>query len=339
MRERLFTSNFKLIVTTVMFIFVILAGLIFAGEIYEKCASLNRINVWSKQRFDDFYALKENSIDMLFVGSSHSYCTFDPEKINAEMGISSYQLGLPNQLPSSTYYTVLEALRTQKPKTVVMEVYWHVLDVDFEPKQIDYLFKVMRSEDLKQDYYENGFPLPEKVKYNIKAIRYQQEFFAYANKRIVDFVNARGSVTAAARPNGTEYYRSLGYTFCDIIMSKADYEKEERSTGIDGEKWKMSKVQRNYVYDIAKICEENDIELVLVTAPISLVAFRNIENYDKIHGKVSAMAQDLGANYLDYNLIATELFTDEDFRDPRHLNDFGVAKADKYFAKWYNTKQ
>ena len=52
-----------------------------AGKKYKTAAEKNTVNAFTEQRFDEFYKQPENSIDMVFIGSSHSYCTFDPEII------------------------------------------------------------------------------------------------------------------------------------------------------------------------------------------------------------------------------------------------------------------
>lgn len=309
-----------------------------AGAAIEESAGKNKINAWSKARFDDFYALEPYTLDMAFLGSSHAYCTFDPEKIDAALGVNSYQLGMPQQLPDATFYTLREVLRTQRPGTVVMELYWGVLDADFEVKQADLFFQVLQNEETIAEYKENVFPMNEKVKYAIKPIRFQQDYFAYATsvllKRLED---ERGLKPTIKQFEGEEYYRSKGYIYCDYVMSDDEYARIAAGPGSDGKKWKMSGLQREYVGKIAGLCAEERIELVFVTAPVSNVSFRGIRGYDNIHRQIAELAEELGAAYLDFNLAneGGRLFADEHFRDGGHLNDAGTEIADAYFAEWY----
>lgn len=68
--------------------------------------------------------LKEpkNSTDVLFFGSSISYCDVVPAVIWENSGISSYVMAGPEQTIPITYYYVKEAIKTQKPKVIFVEV-------------------------------------------------------------------------------------------------------------------------------------------------------------------------------------------------------------------------
>ena len=70
-------------------IFYILKGFLFIiclipviygiGKEYSSASTENLINTYNEKRWAEFYELEKNSIDMVFLGSSHSYCTFDPD--------------------------------------------------------------------------------------------------------------------------------------------------------------------------------------------------------------------------------------------------------------------
>lgn len=343
MQENLSTSNFKMKLynhfsALLLFSACIIAAAIFLGKVYSDAASKNKINAWSKARFEEFYASEKNSIDMVFLGSSHSYCTFDPENFDEALGIQSYQLGMPLQSPDSSYYTLVELLNYQHPKTIVMELYWGVLSEDFELKQADTFFQVLENEQLKKEYIAAVFPLNERVKYAVKPIRYQQDFFAYYNSKILNTVSYRFGLSAFPEANtdivkGEEYYRSKGYIYCNYIMPE---EEMEKSTGIDGKNWNFSEIQKNYIKKISKLCKEEEIELVFVTAPIATSTFNKSVNYDLIYNQISNLANELNVDYLDLNLINQKenLFPDSAFRDGGHLNDNGVKIADEYFIRW-----
>ena len=96
-RERSYISSFKLALEIIIFIAVMAAAYVFIGNRYAEAASKNNINAWTKSRYDEFYALEDNTVDMVFIGSSHSYCTFDPENFDSVFGTLSWQLGTPLQ--------------------------------------------------------------------------------------------------------------------------------------------------------------------------------------------------------------------------------------------------
>ena len=84
------------------------------------------------------------------------------------------------------------------------------------------------------------------------------------------------------------------------------------------------------------MCKENDIELVLVTAPIANVSMDYITDYNSVHDKMAEIAENIDATYIDFNIINSEegLLKLENFRDDAHLNDSGVKIVDKYFVDW-----
>jgi len=80
------------------------------------------------KRFDSFlnyayYKIPKDSIDLLFVGSSHSYCTFNPRLFDHYLKCNSLNLGTDSQSFSITYSAILEILKRQTPKVIVIEVY------------------------------------------------------------------------------------------------------------------------------------------------------------------------------------------------------------------------
>lgn len=81
-----------------------------------------RIDGDVKNRFAGFYAEEENSIDVIFIGSSpvHPYYVFP--KLYGEYGIVSYPLSSYQQRPKAAPYLIEEATKTQQPKVWVFEM-------------------------------------------------------------------------------------------------------------------------------------------------------------------------------------------------------------------------
>ena len=338
MQEHSFIFSFKLISKALVFFTIVMIVLNYAGAEYFQAAKENTINEFTAKRYSEFYEQEKDSIDLVFLGSSHSYCTFDPEIIDEALGTNSWQLGTPSQHPNTTYYVLKEVLNHQSPKTVVMEVYWGLCDKEFEPKQADSFLEVLNNDDLKDEFLTKGFPIGEQVKYNIPAIRFQQDYFAYKSsekeKELEEEYNVSKPWQAPA--NGIEYYRSKGYVYCDIIIDEIEFDKTNQFKGFDGKRWNFNNKQKEYLEKIVELCIENNIELIFVTAPVANVSMDFIENYSAVNEKVSDFAKKQDVPYVDYNIInmEEELFTNDNFRDDAHLNHSGVEILDKEFIKW-----
>ncbi|MBQ4304600.1 MAG: hypothetical protein II774_08940, partial [Lachnospiraceae bacterium] len=68
--------------------------------------------------YHDFYSMEENTVDVIFLGSSHCYSAFCPQYLYNEYGIRSYNLGSSQQCMTVAYYWLKEALQTQSPRVV-----------------------------------------------------------------------------------------------------------------------------------------------------------------------------------------------------------------------------
>lgn len=87
-----------------------------------------------------------------------------------------------------------------------------------------------------------------------------------------------------------------------------------------------------YVKDIRNYCEKNDAKLVLVSSP-------STKNWNyKRHNSISKLAEELGIDYIDMNLMRDEIPIDwkNDTRDKGdHLNYYGAVKVSSYLGKYF----
>ena len=77
----------------------------------------------STDMIHSFYEMEENTLDVLCVGSSHSYHSIQPNLLWGNYGIPSYVLSSPGQSVPCSYYLLKEALKYQSPKVVLLETY------------------------------------------------------------------------------------------------------------------------------------------------------------------------------------------------------------------------
>ena len=83
-------------------------------------------NIFKKYDVQTDYAynhMQNNSLDILFIGSSHSYCTFNPKVFDHYLKCNSFNLGTSAQPFPVTYAGVIEILKKQNPKIIILEVY------------------------------------------------------------------------------------------------------------------------------------------------------------------------------------------------------------------------
>ena len=82
--------------------------------------------------WDKIYELEDNMVDVMFLGSSHAFTSFDTGLLWRENGIASFVLGGPVQPMWNTYYVLREVLKTQTPKLIVLEGFSTVVEIQYQ---------------------------------------------------------------------------------------------------------------------------------------------------------------------------------------------------------------
>lgn len=122
-------ENFSKLIRTI--VFLIIGGWLFAG------AQSVLTPTWNYPTFLDspentlraFYDQPDDTDEVLFLGTSHSALGISPMQIYEETGIISYNLSTSVQSLALSYHVLNEALVSQHPKLVVLDVssflnYW-----------------------------------------------------------------------------------------------------------------------------------------------------------------------------------------------------------------------
>jgi len=232
-----------------------------------------------------------------------------------------------------------EILNDQSPSVVVMELYWMLLDKGFDLKQAEMLFQVMENDELKAEYIAHGFPISERVKYYLPFIRFQQDFFMYKNKELLDYFEEEHDLVRwderwSVPQEGVERYSDKGFMYCDYNIPLSQFGAANQFNGFDGDNWEIDRNQKRFLDKIVELCKREGIQLIFVTAPVANVSLEIIQNYDAVHEAISNFAEGHGIPYLDFNIKVDELFTNENFRDDAHLNYSGAVIACEYFAEF-----
>ena len=87
-----------------------------------------RTNGEVKGIFTGFYAEKDNTIDVMLIGSSPVYPFYSAPKIYGECGITCYPLSSHVQRPSAALPLLKEAYKTQTPEVVVFEMRMYTME-------------------------------------------------------------------------------------------------------------------------------------------------------------------------------------------------------------------
>lgn len=278
-----------------------------------------------------FYTLKKGEVDILVVGSSHAYSTFDPSVISGMTGMKSYILASNSQNAVQTYFNVKEALRYQRPTAIILEAfsldgndnwrYGETPDRDWKKEaNIDGMrFGRIKLEAVREQYERENWSyalLPlARCHSNWTDVESIGSNLAFYTGGIWEYSSFHPSETAMSEETAQQY-------------AQADYNPAE---------WIISETNMNHFRKLAQLCREEEIPLYVVMAPMYDVYISSID-YDSWTGKVAELTESEGIFYLDCNLYYDEIgLNAQDFEDAfnsyHHLNGSGAGKVTEFVMK------
>ncbi len=78
---------------------------------------------YTRKNISGYYALRRNSLDVVFVGTSGTFSSFIPMQAWRDWGFTSYNFCVNMMGANTIPYAVTEALKSQKPRLLVIDIY------------------------------------------------------------------------------------------------------------------------------------------------------------------------------------------------------------------------
>lgn len=275
-------------------------------------------------KYGQFYALPDNTVDYLILGNSTSYHGISPTLIYAEAGITGYALGNSMQRAELSYYWLREALKSQSPSVVFFDVDSLLLKTDtanaFLTKAIvpmkfswNKIETILNCKNDSQTFAELMFPL---VQFHSRWTSLTENDWITGN--LSDYCMNGAYVDFSVKLDTAKNEIITEYNTTEL--KNDTYTIQNSSTEIDAE--------RKYYFErILGLCDENNIELIPIKAPTM--------SWNEAKGEIMrAFLKEYGLellNFTDESLI--QLIWNQDTRDNgNHANYWGSAKASDYLA-------
>ncbi len=245
----------------------------------------------------EILAENENTIDSVIIGDSLIYSGISPMEIWNEYGITTFDVAKSAELINESYKNIKVVINSQHPKVIFFES--NVLYRESKNKPWFYIW---------QELYKTYFPL----------ITYHNNWKKYL------FTNFNDSLEFSK----INTYKGYKYITKTVPGKKLNYMKE-----VNKEK-SISKENKSYFDKIYKLCQDNNIKLILISTP-------NMKswNYAKYLG-TKKLAEEYNLTYIDLN-VNNPLKIDwkTESRDAgSHLNYKGSLKLSHYIGEYlYNT--
>ena len=258
-----------------------------------------------------FHDLPKNSIDVLIVGNSSIMRAVSPMELWKSDGITSYNYSIAGGRIHAFYYWIQDALKTQKPKLVIMDPVTFFYEearrffVDYI-EDFDIKFKMMND----PIYGETSF---DKASILFPFIRYHDR---WKEIEFEDLENIGKTYDC--------FYR--GFLFSSKVQPNYkgnEYMKKSRDNV------KMMDTYKEYLYKTIDLCKKNDIKVLIL-------GVQDIRVWGPEESRqLNEIARETGVDFLDLNSIDYGLNWLQDTKDGgAHLNVLGGLKVTSYLSNY-----
>ena len=263
----------------------------------------------------NFYRQPDGSVDVLLVGNSHSGINIDTATLWNKYGIASYNLWGGVQPLWNSYHFLVEALKYQHPKLVVLEVTATVSDYEYSEEQnrIKNIAGMKFSKN-KIEAVKASAPEGSRLNLLLGLPLYHRRFDEISEE---DFENFPWSERLENYKGSYLLYGVGNYLF-------------ESAEGVETCREIMSKEQE-YLIKCIELCREENIPILLLKTP---ALERTAEQ--EIYNTVSKIANEYSINFINMNLMDDEVgITADDWSTDRHMNGSGARKVAEYLGRYF----
>ena len=259
----------------------------------------------SYTRFNEVKNVK--NVDILFLGSSHSYRGFDGRMFE-KSGYSTFNLGSSAQTPLQTEILLKRYLKTLKPKMVVYEVFPPAFNIDGVESSMDII-----SNDINDKYsLKLAVKQQHLAVWNTLIYGFYRDYFN-KNKKIAENKNKNNDtyISGGFVAQKLQYYKKIQYVKDTLFFNDSQlYQFKEN----------------------IKLIQKQNIKIILVQAPITPLRYKSYTNNDYFDKKMTNIG-----TYYNFNKIIS-LNDSLHFFDDNHLNQNGVNLFNNAFIKKLQSK-
>ncbi len=278
-------------------------------------------------QMENFYKEKPGSIDVICLGSSHTFCNISTKTLWEEFGIASYDLAGSVQPFWNSYYFLKEAILYQQPKLVVLDVFRAIENREY----------VDHSRIIKNTFGISSF------RNRILAIWHSSpnnlrihDWLAYPtyHRRYIEIAKSDFSPqyynSANNYSNNKAVASSKGFLFFTKITTQS-----EPKIAIPNSGRPLSPKTEEYLLKIIELCKENCVPLFLCVTPYA----RDNISEEEYYVTVQNIAREKGVPFINFNRYYRDMTLDFsiDMSDGEHLNYLGAAKFTRYLGQYIKT--
>lgn len=264
-----------------------------------------------------FFYQPEETMDVIYIGSSSMLRAVTPLEIWRDYGITGYSLATVMQGPAVTLAYLKDMFQTQSPQVVVLGCEWLFLDYDYAARESDLrmaldrmpnsLAKLELAQSIVQQDSSQSF-----LSYLFPMLRYHSRWTEIETYESVDVTQTQ----------------QMG--FGGLCYSKA-FTIPETHLAPSGETPVFSESSLQYYREAIELCQENGAQVLLVKLPHMPWSTEEAQAQQEF-------ADEMGIPFLDFNQTeyweAASLDVETDFYDAGHLSSTGASKVSHFLGQY-----
>lgn len=233
-------------------------------------------------------------VDLLFLGSSHTYRGFDTRIFN-ELGYKSFNLGTNSQTPIQTEFLLNRYLDSLNPKIIVFEVCPFVFSLDGVESTLEIISNdYINFETIKMALKQNHLKIYNTLIYGL----YRETLYDDKNNY------------SESRERNNDTYIDGGF----VEITHKPYRRHQ----FEQQKWKYNKDQFVSFKNIVDLIDRKKIKLVLIQAPVTSDLYNSYQNNNEFDLEMRKYGV-----YYNHNEML-QLNDTMHFFDFHHLNKNGI---------------
>lgn len=212
-------------------------------------------------QYKAFYEQEKDSIDVLFVGTSHVYSDIDPAYVYDECGVLSYDLATGGATVSASYYSIKQALEYQRPDVIVFELFGISQNILTQRAIVDATYgirnPIIKYASLKENIGDNSF-----IDFYMAFPWYHSLYNSVDRSDFKDYeyIQNIGRKIYLYSPEEVQSYKGT------TILPGTTPGVPVDISGIESE-YEIDETAETYLNDMIRLCKEKNIELCFLVSP------------------------------------------------------------------------
>jgi len=261
----------------------------------------------------NMYALDDNSVDVMFFGSSNIYSNINPAILYEKEGIASYIMAGSSQPIWNSYYYMREAYKTQHPKLVVIDMKSLHLSSDYTNLSDAYMQvkglrpSINKWEAIKSSSERDALSLL--FGYPVYHTRWRENEALFGEK-----------------PDNKYGAMEMGYfpVYVNYQSFPLDYHPDVSENVIA-----MTEKNETYLRKMIELAQNEGSSVLLLKTPYILDEYA-----DGVYNHAEQIADEYQVACLNMNKIDFGFLYGIEMADIVHLNSYGVEKVSNYLCEY-----